>query len=400
MDIVLYLHAHQPYRVRDYNIFDAGQYSDYFDSHERSKSDNRDILNKVSEKSYLPTNKLLLHLLEAYPEFRLSLSITGTLLEQLEQWRPDVLESFQKLTATGRVEIVGETYHHSLAFFHDRQEFERQVQMHSDICERLLNYKPHSFRNTELAYNNELGKWCEDNGYEAVLSEGWDPILGWRSPNHVYRPPNTSNIALLTKNYRLSDDIAFRFGNKGWESWPLDADTFVHWIQEGQKDAEVINLFMDFETFGEHQWSETGIFEFLANLPHKWLRGSDYGFRTVSGAARNYERRDTLDMHNTVTWADTERDLTAWTGNAMQTESLRAIYDLGDKVLASQDMGLINDWRKLQTSDHFYYMCTKWWNDGDVHAYFSAYDSPYEAQMNYMNAVLDMKTRLAKKGLL
>ncbi|MCA9348879.1 alpha-amylase, partial [Candidatus Saccharibacteria bacterium] len=237
-NIVLYLHAHQPYRVRHYTIFDAGKSSDYFTAPVGSRESNRDIINKVSEKSYLPTNKVLLHLLTTVPEFKLSLSITGTLLEQLRDHRPDVLASFKALVDTGKVEIVGETYYHSLAFFHDRQEFERQVEAHSQICEELLNYKPHSFRNTELAYNNELGSWCDSKGYEAVITEGWDPVLGWRSPNHMYRPLNATKTKLLVKNYHLSDDIAFRFGNQTWSEWPMSADKFTYWIHEGSPDAD------------------------------------------------------------------------------------------------------------------------------------------------------------------
>ena len=394
MNIVFYLHAHQPWRLRDYTIFDAGTYHDYFDSHHRNRSDNQEILNKVSDKSYLPTNKLLMHLLDKHPQFRFSLSITGTLLEQLERWRPDVLASFQALVATGRVEIVAETYYHSLAFFYDRSEFETQVAQHAALVERLLNYRPHSFRNTELAYNNQVGQWAEAQGYEAVLSEGWDPVLMWRSPNYVYRPVGTSQIALLTKNYKLSDDIAFRFGDRGWSEWPLTVDKFTDWIHASDTDAEVINLFMDYETFGEHQWHESGIFDFLSHLPARWLAAEGCGFMKVSDAARTYQPRDSLDMPEIVSWADTERDLSAWDGNPMQQEALKAIYELKQPVLASADRQLIEDWRRLQTGDHFYYMCTKWWNDGDIHAYFNAYESPYEAQMNYMNAILDMKARL------
>ena len=396
MNLVFYLHAHQPLRIRDYTIFDAGAYHDYFSWHERSKSDNRQIIDKVAQKSYLPTNKMLKHLLERYPDFRFSLSISGTLMEQLERWRPDVLSSFADLVASGRVEVLAETYHHSLAFFYDLQEFESQVKLQTDTIQRLLNYRPHALRNTELAYNNDLGRWAEQQGYEAVLSEGWDPVLMWRSPNYVYRPVETENIRLLTKNYKLSDDVAFRFGDRSWSEWPLTADKFTHWIHESDPNADVINLFMDYETFGEHQWHESGIFDFLSHLPDKWLKREGCGFLTVSGAARAYQPKDCLDMPEIVSWADTERDLSAWVGNAMQQEAIKAIYELKQPVLASGDQSLIADWRALQTSDHFYYMCTKWWNDGDIHAYFSAYDSPYEAQMNYMNVILDMKARLSR----
>lgn len=398
--IVLYMHVHQPYRVKHYTVFDAGNDSAYFDAPAGSRENNIDVLNKVAEKSYLPTNELLLHMLNEHPEFKLSLSITGTILEQFKQHRPDVLESFKKLVDTGRVEIVGETYHHSLAFFYNRSEFERQVEMHKQICEELLGYTPHSFRNTELAYNNELGKWCDEQGYDAVLTEGWDPVLGWRSPNHVYRPVGATNTRLLVKNYRLSDDVAFRFGNQAWSEWPMTADKFTHWIHEGEQDTDVINLFMDYETFGEHQWHDSGIFDFLKSLPAAWMRKEGCGFMTVSEAAKAHQPKDELDMPHTVTWADTERDLTAWLGNGMQTQAIQALYDLHQSVMKTDDWQIIEDWRKLQTSDHFYYMCTKWFNDGDVHAYFSPYESPYDAQMNFMNALLDLKARLSRKGVL
>lgn len=396
--IVLYLHVHQPYRIRHYTIFDTGANHDYFEAPPGSRTDNQAILSKVTEKSYLPTNRRLLKLLEQHPEFRLSLSITGTVLEQLEAWAPDALASFRALVDTGRVEIVGETYHHSLAFFYSRPEFEMQVRMHREAVERLLGTTPTAFRNTELAYNNELAAWADQAGYKAVLAEGWDPVLGWRSPNYVYRPAGSQNIRLLMKNYRLSDDIAFRFGNRDWPEWPLTADKFAHWLSE-DGDASNFDLFMDYETFGEHQWSESGIFDFLEHLPKQWLKSKDHGFMTVSQAAEQLPVTGEVDVPHTITWADTERDLSAWLGNAMQHEAAAALYELEARVLGSNDLALIDDWRKLQASDHFYYMCTKWFSDGDIHAYFSPYETPYEAYMNFMNAYHDLRFRLAAKGI-
>lgn len=396
--ICLYLHVHQPYRVRDYTIFDAGQRSDYFDQPDHRG--NRQILDKVADKSYVPTNAILLHLLQAYPQFRITLSITGVLLEQLAAWRPDVLESFRQLVATGRVEIMAETYHHSLAFFYSEEEFNQQVEMHHQAIAKYLNApRPTSFRNTELAYNNDLAAWAEAAGYRTIIAEGWDPILGWRSSNHVYRPTGTSSIKLLTKNYKLSDDLAFRFGDKNWPEYPMTASKFSHWLSQTD-NAEVFNLFMDYETFGEHQWDDSGIFDFLAHLPHEWLKTDGHTFLTVSEASEEFEPKDYIDVPQTISWADTERDLSAWMGNAMQIEALRAVYDLRPKVMQTNDLQMIETWRKLTTSDHFYYMSTKYWNDGDVHAYFSPFSSPYEAQISYMNVLLDIKARLAKDGLL
>ncbi len=396
--IVLYLHVHQPFRIRHYTVFDAGVNHDYFDAPYEDNASNERIARKVAEKSYLPTNGRLLQLLRDNPEFKLSLSITGTVIEQLEKWAPDALRSFQELTKTGRVEIVAETYHHSLAFFYSRAEFERQVKMHADKVREIFGQTPKVFRNTELCYNNDVAYWADKAGYKAVLAEGWDPVLGWRSPNYVYRPAYTKNIRLLMKNYKLSDDIAFRFGDRGWSEWPLTADKFAHWLGANQ-NATNFDLFMDYETFGEHQWESTGIFDFLSHLPQEWLKNEHHTFMTVSEAADAFEPVDVVDTPNTVTWADTERDLSAWLGNSMQTGSIQALYGLEDKVLATSDLGLIEDWRRLTTSDHFYYMCTKYFNDGDIHAYFSPYETPYEAYMNFMNAYHDIRFRLSQKGI-
>ncbi len=396
--IVLYMHVHQPFRVRHYTIFDTANKHDYFDAPYDSRTSNEQILNKVAEKSYLPTNKKLLELLHRHPEFKLSLSITGTVLEQFERYAPNVLRSFQELTATGRVEIVGETYHHSLAFFYSLAEFEMQVDMHRAKVQELFGQTPHVFRNTELSYNNDLAYWADRAGYKGILTEGWDPVLGWRSPNFVYRPTYTNNIRLLMKNYKLSDDIAFRFGDREWAGWPLTADKFSHWLSESG-DATNFNLFMDYETFGEHQWSDSGIFDFLHHLPEHWLASDDHTFMTVSETIDSFDPVDRIDVPTTITWADTERDLSAWLGNPMQTQAVQALYGLQDPIIKSGDLALIEDWRKLQTSDHLYYMCTKWFNDGDIHAYFSPYETPYEAFTNFMNAWHDIKFRLSEKGI-
>ena len=394
----MYLHVHQPYRIRHYTVFDAAVNHDYFNSEYQSNASNERVLKKVAQKSYLPTNKTLLRLMNKHPEFKLSLSITGTVLEQLELWAPEALRSFQELCATGRVEIVAETYHHSLAFFYSLSEFETQVKMHETIIEKLFNQKPKVFRNTELAYNNELAKWAENNGYKGILAEGWDPILGWRNPNFVYRPAGTKDISLLMKNYQLSDDLAFRFSDKNWSEWPLTSEKYVNWINANQQ-AQNINLFMDYETFGEHQWEDSGIFDFLDHLPAEWLKHEGNDFKTVSEIINESEPVDEIDVPNTITWADTERDLSAWLGNPMQKNSIELLYDLRDNIHKTHDLELIEDWRRLQTSDHFYYMCTKYFNDGDIHAYFSPYDSPYEAHMNFMNAYRDIVYRINQKGI-
>jgi len=393
--ITLYLHVHQPYRVRDYSVFETAVNHNYFtDPDPLSDRNNEKIFRKVADKSYRPMNALLQKLLDTHPEFKVSLSITGTFIEQAEQWAPDVIESFQKLVQSGRVEIVAETYYHSLAFFYSRSEFEAQVETHRQKIRELFGVETNVFRNTELSYNDELAQWADEYGFKGILAEGWDPILDWRSPNFVYRPEGTKNISLLLKNYRLSDDLAFRFSNKAWTEWPLTADKYTEWTTASIADQPLINLFMDYETFGEHQWADTGIFDFFGEFVGRWLSDPDNTFYTVSDAIETNEPAGTISMPSTVTWADAERDLTAWLGNSMQQEAMHYLYALEADILRTKDMDLIGDWRKLQTSDHAYYMCTKWFTDGDVHAYFSPYSSPYDAFLYYMNAIRDLRWRL------
>lgn len=393
--IVLYLHAHQPFRIRKYGAFDTAYNHDYFEDPEyESDRNNEQVFRKVADKSYRPMNRLLEKMLNQYPDFKISLSITGIFLEQAELWAPDVIESFKRLVNTGRVEIVSETYHHSLAFFYDRSEFEYQVKLHRQKIRDVFGVETSVFRNTELSYNDELAKWADDYGFKGILAEGWDPVLQWRSPNYVYSPVNTNNIRLLMKNYKLSDDVAFRFSDQGWSQWPLNANTYNDWLNDSIDDKSIVNLFMDYETFGEHQWEHTGIFDFFESFIGKWLEKQGNTFHTVSGAIDSYESVGEISMKDTVTWADSERDLTAWTGNGMQREALRYIYEMKKEIMATNDITLIDDWRKLQISDHFYYMCTKWLNDGDVHAYFSPYSSPYDAFLYYMNSLRDLRWRL------
>ena len=393
--ITLYLHVHQPYRVRDYSVFDTSIDHNYFNAPDpMSDQNNQKILNKVAEKSYRPMNALLEKMLKEHPEFKVSLSISGTFIDQALAWAPDVIESFQRLVATGQVEIVSETYYHSLAFFYSREEFVRQVEAHKSKIREIFGVETSVFRNTELAYNDELAQWADEYGFKGILAEGWDPVLGWRSPNFVYRPEGTKDISLLLKNYKLSDDLAFRFSNRGWEEWPLTVDKYSSWIESSIHDQPLVNLFMDYETFGEHQWEDTGIFTFFESFVDRWLENPNNTFYTVSEAIAANEPADVVSMPQTVTWADTERDLSAWLGNSMQHEALRYLYALEDDILRSSDEELISDWRKLQTSDHAYYMCTKYFTDGDVHAYFSPYNSPYDAFLYYLNAIRDVRWRL------
>lgn len=392
--ICLYLHIHQPVRYRQYSIFDVGSTSNYFNDDYNGRQSNERIFRKVTDKSYRPMLNLLESSMNRHPDFKVSLSITGTWLEQAEKWAPELIEQIARLVKRGQVEIVGETYYHSLAFFYNIDEFEAQVKQHEQAIERLFGVKPQSFRNTELAYNDQLAHWAEEKGYKAILAEGWDKILGWRSPNYVYRPAGCDNIKLLLKNYRLSDDIAFRFSNRSWSEWPLTVPKYQNWLDNDCLRGPLVNLFMDFETFGEHQWADTGIFNFMSELIDSWLAEYDNKFVTVSEAAELMPPADDVSMPETITWADTERDLSAWLSNSMQNSAMQTIYNMRNEILSTKNENLIHDWRLMTTSDHPYSMCTKYWNDGDVHAYFSAYASPYESFMYYMNVLRDIKYRI------
>lgn len=389
-----YFHVHQPYRVKKYRVFDIGNDNEYFNDSSDTDLNNRKIVEKVADKSYRPMNAVLQELLDTHPDFKFSLSFSGTVLDQFEAYVPDVLESFQKLVASRRVEILADTYHHSLAFFYSVPEFERQVAQHAKRVHELFGYTPKVFRNTELSYRNDLAQWCENNGYVGIMAEGWDPVLGWRSPNYLYSPQGCSKIKVLLKNYKLSDDLAFRFGNKDWESFPLSAETYADWIHAHHGDGQTINLFMDYETFGEHQWEDTGIFNFMRTLPHLLTQHPDTTFKTATETALTYDAVGEIDVPDVMTWADTDRDLTAWTGNDIQKDAIASTYGMEKDVMVTEDPEIIETWRKLQTSDHFYYMCTKWSEDGDVHAYFSPYESPYDAYVAFMNALSDLQLRI------
>ena len=383
--ICFYFQVHQPYRLRHYTFFDIGANSWYED-----ENANCGILLKVARKCYLPMNALLLKLIRRHEGlFKVSFSISGTALDQLETYAPEVIQSYRELVATGCVELLSETYNHSLAFLYSLDEFREQVRLHDDRIEELFGVRPTSFRNTELIYNNALARTVEEMGYKAILAEGADHVLGWRSPNFVYRPAGCDSLRLLLKNYRLSDDIAFRFSNHAWPEFPLTAEKFASWAQAAGTAGDIINLFMDYETFGEHQWESTGIFQFMEALPDVLLALPGFSFVTPTEAAGMFQPVASLDVHNFMSWADAERDLTAWLGNDMQQDAISAVYRLEKQVKDSGNDDLLRTWRRLQTSDHFYYMCTKWFADGDVHSYFNPYDTPYDAYTNYMNVLAD-----------
>jgi len=388
-NVCMYFQVHQPFRLRQYQVFDIGQNSHYFDDHK-----NREVMEKVARKCYIPATSTILDLVRKHKgKFKASFSITGTALEQFEQYAPSVIPLFQALADTGHVEFISETYYHSLSFLGDKREFAEQVALHKRKMKKLFGVTPTTFRNTELIYNNELAKTVEEMGYKAVLAEGADHVLGWRSPNFVYRPKGCDKIKLLLKNYRLSDDIAFRFSQKSWEGWPLTAPKFADWVAPIMGDS--VNLFMDYETFGEHQWEDTGIFNFLRHMPEELFK-RNIGFHTPSEVAK-LEPKAELDIHAPISWADVERDLSAWLSNKMQHSSMQHLYSLLPRIKASGDPRLLDTWRKLSTSDHFYYMCTKWFADGDVHKYFNPYESPYDCFIAFMNCMNDLRGRLEQE---
>ncbi len=390
--VCFYFQVHQPYRLRRFSIFDRG--ADYFDN-----PANQELMRKVAARCYLPTNAVLQELIERHGgRFRVAFSITGLAIEQFQRFAPEVLDSFRRLTETGAVEFLAETYYHSLAFLYSRQEFAEQVALHQRMVERLFGQRPAVFRNTELIYNNELARWAREAGFQAVLCEGADHLLGFRSPTYLYCPPDIPTIKLLLKNYRLSDDIAFRFSNRAWVEYPLTPEKFARWVQQVNGNGYVVNLFLDYETFGEHQWAETGIFEFLRRLPDEVLRLPDCDFRTPSQCVAAYPSSGEYDVPHMISWADTERDLSAWLGNAMQSNALHELYRLEPLVKQRGDEALLHDWRRLQTSDHFYYMSTKHYGDGAVHKYFNPYDSPYDSFINFMNVLDNLRGRLGAQA--
>jgi alpha-amylase len=382
-DVCAYFQVHQPFRLRNYRIFDIGHDAPYFDA-----VHNGEIIRRVADRCYLPANALLARLIaESDGAFRVAMSLSGTVIEQLETYAPDALASFQALVATGGVELLGETYYHSLAALADPAEFCAQVELHRTLMARVFGQRPRVFRNTELIVSDDIARLVQRFGFDAALVEGADHVLAGRAPTYVYESAAAPGLRLLARHYRLSDDIAFRFSTHDWSEWPLSADRYAAWL--ASTPGECINLFMDYETFGEHQWAETGIFDFLAALPGECLaRGLRFA-QPSELAARH--PADQLHFARPTSWADIERDVSAWLGNRMQRAAHARTYALRDAVTATGHPGALEDWRRLTTSDHFYYMATKEHSDQTVHAYFSPYDSPYDAFIRYMNVMQDVE---------
>lgn len=388
--VCFYFQVHQPWRLKTYRFFNMGNDHNYLDDFT-----NRSIMQKVARQCYLPMNALLLNLIEENKgAFKCSFSITGSAIEQFKAYAPEVLESFKKLAATGCVEFLGETYSHSLSSLYSVDEFKSEVKLHSAMLKEEFGVKPTAFRNTELIYSDDIAKAVEGMGFKTMLAEGAKHILGWKSPNFVYTDAVDNKLRLLLRNYKLSDDIAFRFSNEGWPEWPLSADKFAQWV--ASETGDVVNLFMDYETFGEHQKAATGIFDFMKALPAALLRTGELEFATVSEASKKLQPVAVLHCPHTMSWADEERDVTAWLGNDLQNEAFAKLYALASKVKKAKNKDFEYVWHFMQNSDHFYYMATKWFSDGDVHSYFNPYGSAYEAFINYMNVLADFEIELNK----
>ena len=385
-DVCFYFQVHQPRRLRRYSVFETEP--TYFDDQA-----NATILRRVAQKCYLPATELLLRQIERHGgRFAVAFSLTGQVIEQFQRWSPEVLDSFRRLAETGCVEFLSETYDHSLASQYSGDDFAHQVSRHDELIDDLFGQRPSVFRNTELIYSNRLAKTLAKFGrFRGVLAEGVDDLLCERSPNHVYQSPGKAALPILLKNHRLSDDLAFRFSDTSWPHYPLKPGTYAQWLADAS--GEVVNLFIDFETFGEHQWEQTGIFGFLDALPDAVL-ANGCKFLTPSQAIERYDTVDTYDVKQVTSWADSERDISAWQGNAMQSAALTDLYAIEVPIKATHDASLIHDWQALSTSDHFYYMCTKYYADAAVHAYFNPYESPYDAYINFMNVLDNLKSRL------
>ncbi len=388
--ICLYFQVHQPFRLRTYRFFDIGADHYYYDDYQ-----NKRIVRRIANDCYLPANEVLLGLINEYGKaFKVTFSISGTAIEQFKKYAPEVIESFKRLAKTGNVEFLAETYSHSLTSLNDPGEFKRQVHEHSAAIQELFGVTPTAFRNTELVYSNSIAGQVLEMGYKTMLTEGAKQLLGWKSPNFLYCSAPYQRLKLLLRNYQLSDDIAFRFSQKDWSEWPLTAEKYVTWLNQVDPKQEIVNLFMDYETFGEHQKAESGIFGFLRALPELLIKSRKWTFTTPSEVTEDLQPVAGIDCPHAISWADEERDLTAWLGNDLQDDAFTSLYKSSEIMSTCTDADLHRDWNYLQASDHFYYMCTKWFSDGDVHHYFNPYGTPYEAFLNYMNVLSDFQIRV------
>ncbi len=391
--ICFYFKVHQPYRLKTYRFFDICNHHEYFDDYA-----NKFIMQQMADKCYLKANEILLKLIKKYKKkFKVSFSISGIALEQFEMYAPEVLESFKKLADTGCVEFLAETYNHSLASLYSKEEFESQIKSHAQVIEKHFNQKPKTFKNTALIYSDDIGNMVYNLGFRGMITEGAKHVLGWKSPNFAYCSPSNPKLKLLLRNYQLSDDIALRFSRQDWSEWPLTAEKFVGWLNQLNSKEENVNIFLNYETFGENQKTESGIFEFLKALPETILKKSKFSFKTPSELISSLQPVSPLHVPYYISWIDEEKDITPWTGNEMQQEALNKLYSVEDKIKNNNNQKLLNDWNYLQTSNNFFYMSTKWFSDMYGHRPFNPFNSPYDAFINYMNVLSDLMIRVEEK---
>lgn len=389
-NICLFFELHQPVRLRRYRFFDIGNDHYYYDDYA-----NESNINKLAHTCYLPTNKILTELLKKLKgKFKVAFSFSGTLLDQLNLYAPEVIESFKAMVKTGHVEILAETSASSLASTRDIEEFKRQVAEQVKTIEKTFKVTPTAFRNTQLIYSDQIGEIVSSMGFKVMLAEGAKQTLGWKSPDFLYCNAADPHLKVLARNYHLSDDIALRFSNQSWSEWPLTAQKFKSWLDGLDENEEVVNLFMDYETFGAVHSAESGILDFLKALPTVMLEDKGYAFVTPSMAAQKLQPKSAINVPTATSWVDEERDLTAWLGNEMQQEAVDKLYALTPLVAECSDEAILKDWQYLQSTENFYYMGTKFFANGASHTYHSPYPTPYEAFINYMNILSDFAERL------
>ncbi|MCM1520145.1 MAG: glycoside hydrolase family 57 protein [Lachnoclostridium sp.] len=390
--ICFYFQIHQPFRLKRYRFFDIGNDHYYYDDFA-----NDDIITHIAQRSYIPAAETLLQMIEqSGGKFKCALSITGTALEQFEQYVPEFIDLLKRLADTGCVEFLAETYAHSLASLVDPDEFRDQVKAHDLKIKQLFGLTPKVFRNTELIYDDEIAPQILDMGYKGVITEGAKHILGWKSPNYVYSAASAPKLKILLKNDKLSDDISERFSNPQWDAYPLTADKYINWIADTPMEEQIVNLFMNLEVFGDFQPRETGIFQFLAALP-RFAEERGVEFITPSTAVSKLKPVAELSVLHPISWADEARDTSAWLGNKLQNEAFNKLYSVAERVRLCTDRRLKQDWLYLQASDHFFYMSTKHMADGLAHSQFSPYETPFQAFTNYMNVLSDFIVRVEEQ---
>lgn len=389
--ICIYFQIHHPERLRKYQFFDIGKKHNYFDNYA-----NRSELEDLAEKCYLPANALLLDLIKKYEgKFKVAFSISGSAIDQLEMHTPEVIRSFQELAQTGQVEFLAETYSHSLASLsEDTDEFELQVKRHNTAIKELFGKKPVTFRNTSLIYSDKIGKRVADLGFKTMLTDGAKHVLGWKSPNFVYKNALDENLNLLLKNSKLSDDIAIRFSDRNWSEYPLTSEKYVNWVSHSLQDTEVLNLFMNYEVIGHYNRAESGIFDFLKYFIQQIAENPNYQFLLPKEVTKKHTAKDILPVPYPISWTDEERDITSWLGNELQKEAFTELFKIQPLVKKKKNAELNEDYSRLQASEHFYFMRTKLFSGADYHKYILPYESPYEAFINYMNVLSDFIERV------